>query len=321
MSSNFRDLKIETKDGKILNVSSLCDAIKNTKIEDDTDLYYLETLCNKLANDDYNENLYTNEHPIVDVLHEKLLKYYINEMDFTLDDSLEILKVYNKDFNDIHKIEYNNTSYLLYDKKDDIRLLSFKSDQDLLDIIKNNTGMFVKNNIKLIFDQQYKNIKEVVFKEDNDKELLDYNETFDVGDTLYKGIDINNNNLYKIKNGLYVKDNNNLLTLFAPTLTNDELYKEKRKVNGFDIDDFYVLSDKFKNNDYMEEDEIKRLYHEVKYLIDTMHRRKSDDELTEALNDYMDNLIKIYDNYPDGLTKDDIDNIKEYNKNNGRKAA
>ena len=71
----------------------------------------------------------------------------------------------------------------------------------------------------------------------------------------------------------------------------------------------------------MEEDEIKRLYHEVKYLIDTMHRRKSDDELTEALNDYMDNLIKIYDNYPEGLTKDDIDNIKEYNKNNGRKAA
>jgi hypothetical protein len=69
MSSNFRDFEIETVNGKIQNVSSLCSYIRSTKIEAD-DLPYLETLCNKLANDDSSNNMYTNEYPLVDALHE-----------------------------------------------------------------------------------------------------------------------------------------------------------------------------------------------------------------------------------------------------------
>ncbi len=74
MSSNFRDFKIESVGGKIQNVSSLCNYIKNTDIAPE-DIAYLESLRNKLANDDLYKDVYTNEYPIVDVLQEKLLVY------------------------------------------------------------------------------------------------------------------------------------------------------------------------------------------------------------------------------------------------------
>ena len=323
MSSNFRDFKIETKDGKILNVSELCNAIKSIKIEDE-DVAYLETLCNKLAYDDYRDNEYTNEYKIVDTLHEVLLRFYIDNNDFGLDETIEVLKVYNKDFNDIHKLAYNSTYYLLFDNKDSIRVLSFKKEEDMLNIIYDNIKSFVKNNIKLIYDQTYKGIKEVEFKESHDNTLKELNETFSLSDTVYEGKDINNNTLYNIKNGLYVKDNNELLTLYTPTLNEINSVNTHKVKDGFDIDEFYRLTDKFKKNEYMEQEDIDKLYFEVRYLINTMQRRKKDDELSEALDEYMKDILQIYDNYPEGLSKEDKKNVIDYRKNSKniyRKAA
>ena len=315
MSSNFSNIKIETKDGKIQNVSELCAAIKNTKIEDE-DINYLEALRSKLAYDDYRDNEYTNEYQIVDTLEEVLLKHYIDVKKFDLDEVLEVLKVYNPDFNDVHKLYYKDTYYLLYDKKDDIRLLSFVKEEDMLKQIESNISSYVKNNIKLLFDQKNKKVMEIEFLETDDKDLKSYNETFNVDEHIYVGKDMNNNQLYKIKNGLYAKDNNQILTLFTPTLNEYNRISNHTVVDGFDIDDFYILNDKFKNNEYMEQEEIDRLYYEVRYLINTMQRRKKDDELSEALDEYMEDIVKIYENYPEGLSKVDKKNVEDYLKNN-----
>ena len=323
MSSNFSDFRIETKDGKILNVSELCDAIKSTKL-DEEDIPYLETLCNKLAYDDYRDNEYTNEYKIVDTLHEVLLRFYIDNNDFGLDETIEVLKVYNKDFNDIHKLAYNNTYYLLFDNKDNIRLLSFKKEQDMLNSIYNNIKLFVTSNIKILFDQSYKGIKEIDFHKSTDVDLKELNETFTLSDSIYEGKDINNNTLYNIKNGLYAKENGEILTLYTPTLNEINNVNTHNIKDGFDIDEFYKLTDKFKHNEYMEQEDIDKLYFEVRYLINTMQRRKQDDELTEALDEYMKDILTIYDNYPDGLSKEDRKNVIDYRKNlknNYRKAA
>lgn len=323
MSSNFSDFRIETKDGKILNVSELCNAIKSTKIEEE-DIPFLETLCNKLAYDDYRDNEYTNEYKIVDVLHEVLLKYYIDNNGLGLDEVIEVLKVYNKEFNNIHKLSFNNTYYLLFDNRDNIRLLSFKSEDDMLKNIYNNISLFIRNNIKIIFDQAFKGVKELELTISHDKDLMELNETFSLSDKVYEGKDINNNTLYNIKNGLYVKDNGELLTLYTPTLNEFNRTDNHRIKDGFDLDEFYILTDKFKKNEYMEKEDIDKLYYEVRYLINTMQRRKKDDELSEALDEYMKDILQIYDNYPEGLSKEDKKNVIDYRKNvknNYRKAA
>ena len=318
MSSNFRDFEIETVDGKIQNVSSLCSYIKSTLIEPD-DLPYLESLCNKLANDDNSNNQYSNEYPLVDTLHEVLLEYYIKNYGFDLDQIIDVLEVYNKAFININKKMYDEHIYILFDRYDDIDLVSVKDEKHFIDLVLANLKTFVAGSFEEIFDLMCTVLNKVEFKETVDDEINEYKETFDIDSKTYHGNDIYGHDIYKIKNGIFIKNGNELDTLVTPSLMDREEHIEhkvvsiNKKYQGFDLEDFITLRDKAMSGDLEDEVEVQRFYYEVRYLINTMSKRRGlDSEESEALDKYMESLIQIYDNHRDILTPADKRNVQNY---------
>ena len=318
MSSNFRDFEIETVHGKIQNVSSLCSYIRSTKIEAD-DLPYLETLCNKLANDDSSNNTYTNEYPLVDALHEVLLEYYIKNYEFDIDQIIDVLEVYNKVFINIDKKLYDDHYYILFDRYDDMDIVPVKDEKQFIDLVLNNLLVFVSGSFEEIFELMDRELGAVEFEESTDKNINDYKDTFDIDKETYKGTDIYGHVLYKIKNGIFIENDNELDTLVTPTLLDKQEHIEhkvvsiNKKYQGFDFEDFITLRDKAMSGDLEDEAEVQRFYYEVRYLINTMSKRNGlDSEETEALDVYMQSLIQIYDNHRDILTPADKRNVQNY---------
>ena len=318
MSSNFRDFEIETVDGKIQNVSSLCSYIKSTQIEPD-DLPYLESLCNKLANDDSSNNIYTNEYPLVDTLHEVLLEYYIKNYGFDLDQVIDVLEVYNKAFINIDKKMYDEHIYILFDRYDDMDIVPVKDEKQFIDLVLTNLKTFVAGSFEEIFELMDRTLQAVDFNETADDEISDYKETFDIDSETYHGVDTFKHDIYKIKNGIFIKNGSELDTLVTPTLMNREEHIEhkvvsiNKKYQGFDLEDFVTLRDKAMSGDLEDEAEVQRFYYEVRYLINTMSKRDGlDSEETEALDVYMESLIQIYDNHRDILTPADKRNVQNY---------
>lgn len=318
MSSNFRDFEIETVDGKIQNVSSLCSYIKSTQIEPD-DLPYLESLCNKLANDDSSNNIYTNEYPLVDTLHEVLLEYYIKNYGFDLDQVIDVLEVYNKAFINIDKKMYDEHIYILFDRYDDMDIVPVKDEKQFIDLVLTNLKTFVAGSFEEIFELMDRTLQAVDFNETEDEQISDYKETFDIDSKTYHGVDTFKHDIYKIKNGIFIKNGSELDTLVTPTLMNREEHIEhkvvsiNKKYQGFDLEDFVTLRDKAMSGDLEDEAEVQRFYYEVRYLINTMSKRDGlDSEETEALDVYMESLIQIYDNHRDILTPADKRNVQNY---------
>ena len=318
MSSNFRDFEIETVDGKIQNVSSLCSYIKSTQIEPD-DLPYLESLCNKLANDDSSNNIYTNEYPLVDTLHEVLLEYYIKNYGFDLDQVIDVLEVYNKAFINIDKKMYDEHIYILFDRYDDMDIVPVKDEKQFIDLVLTNLKTFVAGSFEEIFELMDRTLQAVDFNETADDEISDYKETFDIDSETYHGVDTFKHDIYKIKNGIFIKNGSELDTLVTPTLMNREEHIEhkvvsiNKKYQGFDLEDFVTLRDKAMSGDLEDEAEVQRFYYEVRYLINTMSKRDGlDSEETEELDIYMESLIQIYNNHKDILTPADKRNVQNY---------
>ena len=318
MSSNFRDFEIETVNGKIQNVSSLCDYIKNTLIVPD-DLPYLESLCNKLANDDSSNNIYTNEYPLVDTLHEVLLEYYIKNYKFDLDQIIDVLEVYNKVFLNIDKKIIDGITYILFDRYDSIDVIPIKDNKLFIDLVLTNLKTFVAGSFDEIFDLMNVTLHSVEFTETNDKDMIEYAETFDLDDKVYTGIDQFGNHLYRIKNGCFRKNGEDIESIVQPTFVDKQEHNEykviskNKKYSGFDLNDFITLRDKAMVGDLADEVEVQRFYFEVRYLINTMNKRsKQDTDETEALDIYMNSLLTIYDNHRDLLTPADKRNVQNY---------
>jgi hypothetical protein len=318
MSSNFRDFEIETVDGKIQNVSSLCSYIKSTLIEPD-DLPYLESLCNKLANDDSSNNVYTNEYPLVDTLHEVLLEYYIKNYGFDLDQVIDVLEVYNKAFINIDKKMYDEHIYILFDRYDDMDIVPVKDEKQFIDLVLTNLKTFVAGSFEEIFELMDRTLQAVDFNETEDEQISDYKETFDIDSETYHGVDTFKHDIYKIKNGIFIKNGSELDTLVTPTLMDREEHIEhkvvsiNKKYQGFDLEDFVTLRDKAMSGDLEDEAEVQRFYYEVRYLINTMSKRDGlDSEETEELDIYMESLIQIYNNHKDILTPADKRNVQNY---------
>ena len=219
MATNFRDFEIVSKDGRIQNIRELCNFVENTPIEPD-DLSLLETLCNKLANDDYYLNNYTNEYPLVDSLHVVLLDYYIREFDFDIDQIIDILYIYNKAFDVVTKIRYDGLIYLVIDKGNDVEVFDIKNDIDFINLLstKNNIRTFVAGKIENIANLLRTKIHAIKFDKTNDGILNEYASNFDIADDVYYGKDLNDNMVYKIKNGLFLKNGKDVSLLHEPTL-------------------------------------------------------------------------------------------------------
>ncbi len=319
MSSNFRDFTIESVGGKIQNVSSLCSFIKSTLIEED-DIPYLETLRNKLANDDNYNNSYTNEYPIVEVLNEELLKYYIKHDNCDMDYILEILEVYNKSFIYLDKIKYDGLVYLIYDQEDDIDVISVDNEKKFIDLVLTNTNTFVSKSLKEVFNLMKSSLYKIDFKETTDDIVQEYVDKFNIEYPMYSGKDQKNNKLYKVKNGLFVRHKEELTTLITPTLVEKDKHEELRvikknkKYASFDLNEFIDLRDRVLDSEVTDESELEKFYFQVRYLINTMSRRQDgeDIEYTDALDVYMNRLLQIYKNNPSLLSKENIINVETY---------
>ena len=318
MSSNFRDFKIETIDGKIQNVSSLCDYIRNTQIVSD-DLPYLESLCNKLANDDSCNNIYTNEYPLVDALHEVLLEYYIKNYKFDVDQIIDVLEVFNKAFLNIDKKSVDDITYIIFDRYDSVDIIPLKDNKLFIDLVLTNLKTFVAGSFDEIFDLMNTVLHAVEFTETNDEDINDYAESFDIAERAYSGVDQYGNHLYRIKNGCFRKNGESIDAIVSPTFIDRKEHNEykvvakNKKYSGFELDDFIALRDKAMVGDLEDETEVQRFYFEVRYLINTMNKRRNQDtEETEALDVYMNSLMTIYDNHRDLLTPADKRNVQNY---------
>ena len=317
MASNFSRLNIETIDGKIQNVSSLCDYIKSTVILED-DVGLLESLANKLANDNNRDNLYINEEPIVDVLHARLLGYYIDTYKFDMYQILDTIEVFNKKVKDIKRIKYNNLLYIVIDNKDDIDVICIKDETAFIELVKNNLDTLVKGNISDVYELLKNNLFNVSFSESNDEEISTYRDTFNIDNKIYYGKDIKNNQLYKIKNSLLVKGKDGINVLLQPTFeeldNNHKVISAKEKYQSFDLEDFKHLSNRVLNQVEMTDDEVARFYYEVRFLINTMVKRDEHDEkeLREALDTYMEPLVNIFNTSKDVLSENDQRNVIDY---------
>ncbi len=322
MSSNFRDFKIESVGGKIQNVSSLCSYIKNTNILPE-DIAYLESLRNKLANDDLYKDVYTNEYPIVDVLQEKLLVYYITKENFELSEIISILEVYNKSFSSIDVVNHDGLTYFVFDYDTDIEVVCLNDPKRFIELVKNNANTFANKNISSAFSIMRDALYECVFKEDIDDVLSDYANRFNIDYPIYSAKDMNGNKIYKLKNGLFTKNGNELFTLITPTLVDKKdneqmkVVNKNKKYKSFDLNEFISLRDKMLDSELVEEQDIEQLYYQVRYLINTMNRRTNgeDEEYSEALDVYMNRLAQINDIQPDMLSDADKSLLNDYNKN------
>ena len=325
MSSNFRDFTIESVGGKIQNVSSLCSYIKNTPIESE-DIPYLESLRNKLANDNRYNDIYLNEEQIVNVLEEELLKYYIKNDNFGLDNIINLLDIYNESFIYLDKVKYDGLTYLIHDEENDIDVVSVSDEQRFIDLVLTNASIFANKSLNEIFTLMKQSLKSITFSESTDETAVAYADKFNIDYPIYEGYDINGNKIFKIKNGLFIKRDNELISLLSPTLVKDEEHKDLRvikknkKYSSFDLDEFIDLRDRVLDCDVTDKQELEKFYFQVRYLINTMNRRThgEDPEYTEALDEYMDSLIRIYESHPDLLSKSDTTNVKAYLNNRNK---
>jgi hypothetical protein len=315
MSSNFKNFRIETIDGKIQNVSSLCSYINDTDIEEE-DLPYLESLRNKLANDDQSLNKYVNEYPLVDSLEEKLLEYYINHYHYDMDNIIDLLEIYNHEFLNMEKIKYNGLVYLINDKDSDIDVIVVKHEKDFIKLVLDYLNTFIASDIDTIFELLASKLFRVEFVESIDPAIVEYANTFNISHTAYYAKDIDGNRLFKIKNGLLVKYKDDISTLLTPSLvtkeenTTKKIINKNKKYKSFDLEDFITLRDKMLNGEITSEVELQRFYYEVRYLINSMN--KKDDTLNDELDIYMNNITHIYDTHPEVLTKADKRNVESY---------
>lgn len=325
MATNYKDFHIETKDGRILNLKDLCNFVENTPITPD-DLPFVQSLCNKLANDDTYSNKYVNEYPLVDVMHKVLLEYYIKEYNFDMAEVLDTLFIFNKEaFTDIDRLSFDGIIYLIYDKNNDIDVINIRDEKEFIDFVLANLRIVVSGTSEEIFKALKQSLPYLRFNVVDDSLMNNYAQRFDISDSVYFAKDINGNNIYKIKNGLFIKNGKDVSTIIEPTFLADEEKREQKvvaknkKYKEFDLEDFITLKDKTLNGEALETDEIRRFYYEVRYLINTMGKRTREDrEITKALDEYMEEINKIYLTHPDLLTDDDRNNYEDYSRNRSK---
>lgn len=332
MAIDYNKLNIRTKDGVIQNIKELCDNIDSIDINniDINDFNYLESLSNKLANDNNSENLYVNEELLVNHLHELLVKYYIERENYTPEFLIPIIKIYNKKLNNLELLKNNNYLYFVYQTTDDIRVLDISNQSTLANIIKYNIKTFITSSSDIVFNLINKTIPDIKFNISMNDDVINYAKTFDLNDKIYEGKDSKGNIIYKIGNGL-VSDNNGTINFIYKQKSFDEQnrvvnskieYKKNRHKN-FDIKDFNFLRDKIYNGENLEVDEEKRFNFELNYLINTMslRERRNDTDSIEytSLEEYMEPLVERYNNNDDRLTNSDISIISKYLRNKERK--
>ena len=323
--TDIRDFEIETdKSGKILNIKELCNFVESTEITKDN-VSYLDSLRSKLANDDRYSNKYVNEYPLVDSLNKVLLNYYINneELDFDMEQLMDLIYVYNDVFLNINKIRYDGLIYLICDLKDDLVVFNLKSEDEFKEVVKSNIAAMVTGDIEKIINVFRQRLHAIKFDATNDKVLNNYASNFDIADNVFYGKDLNDNMIYKIKNGLFTKNGDDVSIIYGKDLTKEDnkIYKiEKKKPKGmsFTLDEFISLRDKALNGELVSTEEIQLFYYEVKFLIDTIKNRTNSSDpdsiaFSEALDEYMQEINKIYENHPDILTHEDLKNLEEYN--------
>ena len=319
MASNFSKLNIETVNGKIQNVSSLCDYIKSTEVLDD-DVSLLESLANKLANDNNTDNNYTNEEPLVYALHAKLLEYYINTYNFDIDQVLDTIEVFNKDFKNVRRIKYNGNFYLIYNRINDIDVICINDENKFLELVLNNLEIIVSKPNEKIYELFKNNLNAIDFIESTDEEVIEYSQTFGIDNKVYFGKDVDGNHFYKLKNAFITKNDDGINVLLNPTFEEDNKYKvvqAKERYQSFDLEDFKHLSNRVLNQIEMTDDETARFYYEVRFLINTMIKRDEigETELKEALDKYMEPLVNIYNITEDVLSENDQRNVIDYLNN------
>ena len=179
----------------------------------------------------------------------------------------------------------------------------------------------VAGSIEEVFNLLRTKLPTIKFNPTEDSTMTKYADSFSISDEVFYGKDLNNNMIYRIKNGLFTKNNGEISILYEPDLAKEEEKKESKIISfrdrhkkvSFDINEFVELKNKALNGELTTIEEIQIFYYEVQYLIDSMHNRKKDDELNIALDDYMEQLNQIYENHPDVLTTDDLKNIEAYN--------
>ena len=320
MASNFNDIEIVSVKGRIQNIKEIINEL-NTKPILDGDVRTLESLANKLANDNICDNQFENEEALVDVLHEKLLLYYINTYNFNLEHIIDTIKVFNKKIKDINQIKYDGLLYLIADYREDIDVVSIDDEKKFIDVVSKNPSTFVKGNIKAIFNLLKNNLTSIDFNQSLDNEVKAYANTFNINYQIFYGKDQNNNRLFKIKNGLIVKTKDGLNTLLQPTFEDMEnthkVVEVKKNYQEFDLRDFIHLRNRVLNQVEMTDDEQARFYYEVRFLINTMSRRSDlkEDPMKDALGEYMNPLVNIYNTSQDVLSENDQRNVIDYLNN------
>lgn len=324
MAIDFNKFNIETKNNSILNIKDLCDYIKSVNITS-SDISYLESLANKLSNDDNSENLYSNEYSLVNALHEVILKYYIEHDNYDGKLVFETLKVYNKNINNIDLKNIDNHDYIIFDESNDLRILYVDSIDKIVKVSLNNLSNVVCANENDFFNIFSKVINELKFYESNNEEIKRIETDFNLNSKIYE-CNINGIYFYKIKNGLLIKNNDLINTIKEPDMNDENKVVDYSKYRGYKNKDNGIVNDfnYLRKKVDLTNDEEERFFHDTSYLINTMTRRYKNDESdnfeSNSLKEYMDSLINNYYNDRElsenelGLVSRYLDNLDKIKK-------
>lgn len=233
MAIDYNKLNIRTREGVIQNIKELCDYIDSIDIYsmDIDDFNYIESLANKLANDNNSENLYTNEESLVDHLHKLLVKYYIEIENYTPEFLIPIIKIYNKKLYNIDLLKNEKYIYFVYQTDNDIKIIDVGNQNTLTNIIKYNIDTFIKCSGDIIFNLITKTLHDIKFNISMNDDIINYAKTFELNDKIYEGRDSKGNIIYKIGNGLVKDDNGTINFVYKQKNVENKVIDSKEEYN------------------------------------------------------------------------------------------
>lgn len=233
MAIDYNKLNIRTREGVIQNIKELCDYIDSIDIYsmDIDDFNYIESLANKLANDNNSENLYTNEESLVDHLHKLLVKYYIEIENYTPEFLIPIIKIYNKKLYNIDLLKNEKYIYFVYQTDNDIKVIDVGNQNTLTNIIKYNIDTFIKCSGDIIFNLITKTLHDIKFNISMNDDIINYAKTFELNDKIYEGRDSKGNIIYKIGNGLVKDDNGTINFVYKQKNVENKVIDSKEEYN------------------------------------------------------------------------------------------
>lgn len=315
MALNYDLFNLKTKDRVILNTAQLCAYLKNATLSE-YDISFLESLRNKLTNDNVNNDAYANEDDLLEAINEVLLKYYIDHSKMDKYELLDNILKFNKNLDNINIITNHNHKYLCYVHDGTNDVISIKETDDLVGIIKKNISSFVRCDSKCLFKSLSSDLFKVLFNSSKNSVVKDYASNFSISEDIYVGKDAYNEDIYRVGNGLVRIENDEIETVVLPSIVipDDEINKDaKENVKNSELNEFIRLEDKYRDGNSLLPNEISFFINKLDELIEGMGNRPKDSEESIVLDDYMKNLLQVYHDNKVMLSNEDLRVIHDYN--------